>query len=144
MERSYSNRSCDSTHSYDEYDYDAREREREYPARAEDRLYASGSHLHASRSPAKNESKSKGFGTYWANGNENGNSPEVMAHKEDPDVVPRAMRFSDNLTGSEDVWEDPLKRYQAKREKEVEEISAWDPLTAVSDSPDIIWSWKLN
>lgn len=147
MERSYSNRSYESAQDYD--DYESRERDRLHSRGhdVDDRSFpaasASMSRSDLPRSPEKKAAATSAAesasavarsGTYWVNGNGNGNGhdeavEEATPQEEKADPTPRAMRFSDNLTGSEDVWEEPLKRYQLKREKEAAEIEAWDPAT---------------
>jgi hypothetical protein len=151
MERSYSNRSYESAQDYDDYEFRERDRLHSRGQEVDDRSFPAGSasmsHSDLPQSPGKKPAATSAAasasavarsGTYWVNGNGNGNGhdepvEEATPQEEKPDPTPRAMRFSDNLTGSEDVWEEPLKRYQLKREKEAAEIEAWDPATVSAE-----------
>ena len=118
MERSYSNRSYESAGSYESYDH--RTRPGMTPS-----IPPEPSPSRGSMSPTKP--------AYRANGNGNGDSSPVK--REVGAGMPQGlMRLGDRLAGSEDLWQEALKRYQAKREQEVAEIEAFDPLTAVSYS----------
>ncbi|WVR06161.1 hypothetical protein IAU60_003191 [Kwoniella sp. DSM 27419] len=51
-------------------------------------------------------------------------APSLSPTKPDTPSI-RVVRPNDRLLGNEDIWEHGLKRYQARREREVDEIARW-------------------